>query len=442
MGQLKDEQVGNVRLYEIVDSVSDLALSFSSRNISLTKYIKDINKGLLKNINIQPAATGTNGTATVAITGTPIVGTLYYVTVIVNQQDSGHTKHYKFQKVSSSATANTLETEFNEVIQAHKDYATFPFTSAITGNDLVFTEAPPAGYVAGEVTILEVKCSITATITLASHVDPFGKGTTLGRIATIAGTSFKGTPAAATDYTTISIDYWAENNKGIPFAKGNEPMTRDIIYISESTSEITAAHYANIITALNELQKLCKVGGRGTEVGTFNTDVWGWESMESIIETATEGYVVHNYRVTNLIVNTTLGAIAGGANLALGKLLYTFPAGRISVKGASWVINLNEADGNITIDTPDAGLGTVLASGVQALLSAVGATSEDILTGQTINDCNGTNETTYDMLASALTIEPTGVHTVYFNVADGWAAGGEAACALAGTIKIYWEFIR
>lgn len=142
---------------------------------------------------------------------------------------------------------------------------------------------------------------------------------------------------------------------------------------------------------------------------------------------------------TKLVAATNLGAIAGGAALALGKLAYTFPAGVIVVKAATMNIALDEDDGNITTDTPDVGIGTTIGSGVEATLDGVGAAAENILTGQTAADCNGTATTA--AVNTALYIASGGDHTVYLNVADDWAASGEDNCAVSGTITLEWEQI-
>jgi len=141
---------------------------------------------------------------------------------------------------------------------------------------------------------------------------------------------------------------------------------------------------------------------------------------------------------TVLTVDTTLPAIAGGASLAVGKLMYTLPAGAVVVKASYISLALDESDGNITADTPDLGLGTTIASGAVAVLGGTAA-FENIMTGQTMNDCDGTAEVA--AVGTVLAIAPAGDHTVYLNVADGWAASGEAACAVSGTIVLEWTFL-
>lgn len=144
------------------------------------------------------------------------------------------------------------------------------------------------------------------------------------------------------------------------------------------------------------------------------------------------------FHKTTLTISTTLPAIAGGASLAVGKLLYTFPDGIINVKGSSMSLAITQTEAHINADTPDGGLGTVIASGAVATLDGT-ATFENILTGQTFNNCTGTAEVVN--VNTTLAIGASDAHTVYFNVADGWAASGDAAALLTGTVVLEWNFL-
>jgi hypothetical protein len=149
---------------------------------------------------------------------------------------------------------------------------------------------------------------------------------------------------------------------------------------------------------------------------------------------------VHTSVIT---VSTTLPAIAGGANLAVGKLIYTLPAGAIVVDSAYMSVGITQTQGNINADTPDVGIGTTIGAGVQAVLSGVGAAAENIITGQTAANCTGTAtvKTATPTAGVPIVIEAAGDHTVYLNVADGWAASGDAAASLVGTVVLNWRFM-
>lgn len=139
---------------------------------------------------------------------------------------------------------------------------------------------------------------------------------------------------------------------------------------------------------------------------------------------------------TVLTLNGAFPAIAGGASLGVGKLILTLPAGVRIITGSSISLSLKQTQGNVTADTPDLGLGTVIASGAVATLDGT-ATFENIMTGQTMNDCDGTAENA--TVTTNLAIETAGAHTVYLNVADGWAASGDTALGFRGTATIWWR---
>ncbi len=135
-----------------------------------------------------------------------------------------------------------------------------------------------------------------------------------------------------------------------------------------------------------------------------------------------------------------VGSATGAASLGFGKLLYTLPAGACIVRSSKLNLAL-QGTGTVDADTPDVGLGTVIASGVVSVLSGT-ATFENIHTGQTFNDCDGTAEVHSALATSspfALVIETADAHTLHLNIADGWA--GADALTATGTVTIEWVFI-
>lgn len=137
--------------------------------------------------------------------------------------------------------------------------------------------------------------------------------------------------------------------------------------------------------------------------------------------------------------SAVLPAIAGGANLAVGVKLYDFPAGAVVVNAARLKdVAITQTEDNITADTPDVGLGTTIASGAVAVLSGTAA-FENVLTGQTFTDCDGTAEDA--TVGTQLVIAPADSHALYLNVADGWAADGDAAAVVSGQVVINWSYM-
>ncbi len=173
----------------------------------------------------------------------------------------------------------------------------------------------------------------------------------------------------------------------------------------------------------------------GTTEGLNETNVG---AVNSTYAAVTE-YGDNVYHKTKLALTGALPAIAGGANLGVGCLLYTLPAGVIRVVSVYLDgVAITQSEGNITADTPDVGLGTTIASGAVAVLSGTAA-FENVLTGQTFTDCDGTAELVG--AASTLIVDAADDHTLYFNVADGWAASGDAAATISGDVVITWEYI-
>jgi len=136
---------------------------------------------------------------------------------------------------------------------------------------------------------------------------------------------------------------------------------------------------------------------------------------------------------TCLFDNLSMGATTN-ASLAMGKLLMTLPAGAVLIKGSNISVAVTGSGSADAADTPDLGLGTVIGSGVNALLSNVGATSENILTGQTVGDVVGT--VCAATVTTNLSIETGGTKTVYLNIADGWA--GVATIYCSGSAVVEW----
>lgn len=170
-----------------------------------------------------------------------------------------------------------------------------------------------------------------------------------------------------------------------------------------------------------------------SNVGTANTGVTAVEYGDGRVHS------------TVLTVSVTDAVdIADTAALADGYLLYTFPAGAIIVESAYMSMALTVASTEAQSDTPDVGLGTVIASGAVATLDGTG-TFEDIITGQTAADSNGTAtvKTAIPTAGVPFVIEAGDAHTVHFNIADTWAndTGGDLTGDIAGTVVLNWRFM-
>ena len=159
--------------------------------------------------------------------------------------------------------------------------------------------------------------------------------------------------------------------------------------------------------------------------------------------TASEGGDYVNHVTTLTFSGLAVGSAVGAADLAFGKLLYTLPAGAQLVEAAYTNVALT---GTVTIvgDTPDVGVGSVVASGAVAVLGGT-ATFEDYITGQTSGAISGSNSIEVASAATAGALTgislniSTSAKTVYLNCADGWAGAGDVTAT--GTVVLVWKTI-
>lgn len=164
---------------------------------------------------------------------------------------------------------------------------------------------------------------------------------------------------------------------------------------------------------------------RATDAGTANTSVTAVESVSG------------QQRVTTLTFSAlAVAAVAAAADEAIGKLLYTLPAGAHLIRAAYMNVALSDTADLIDADTPEVGLGTLIGSGANATLGAVGAGAENIIEGQVAADVNG-SYTEKGETGRTLMIQADESHAINFNIADGWA-GADAGVKVTGTVILEW----
>lgn len=200
-------------------------------------------------------------------------------------------------------------------------------------------------------------------------------------------------------------------------------ITGEATLLDGASATAPAAGKAAILDSAGALRTAENVGTAGTGVTAIE---YG------------DGYM----HTTVLTVAGVLPAIAGGAALGVGLQVYTLPAGVQVVDAAHMSIAITQTEGNITADTPEVGLGSVVAAGVVAVLSTP-ATFEDFVTGQVAADSNGTAtvKATVPTAGAGLVTEAAGSKAVFLNVADTWAASGDLAATVTGTIVLTWRHL-
>lgn len=177
------------------------------------------------------------------------------------------------------------------------------------------------------------------------------------------------------------------------------------------------------------MTKILTPFGKFAAEGTAATPATGTITVN---ETGVDSSRITTIDIADLSLIATTNASKGD-----GKLIYTFPAGNIIVKSASIALGIIGTASLNAADTPDLGLGTVVATGAVAVLSGT-ATFENIMTGQTVSACDNTVQ-----IASVNTILPiaaASAHTVYLNIADGWA-GVDAGMKATGRVVLEWQYM-
>lgn len=177
-------------------------------------------------------------------------------------------------------------------------------------------------------------------------------------------------------------------------------------------------------TALKPKAAFCKANNTLTSGITITTN------PQRIIQKF-QHYTYDNILYKLVIETAVLRKATTNASLGWGEALFTFPAGVIKPLGVSMKTVSTSTGGAATAG--EYGLGTVIASGANATIGAVGATSENIMEGTMIsNHVDGT----------ALTMKLHNHPVAAFDhgagsIASGVNVGAGVIDATAGTTKCF-----
>jgi len=154
-----------------------------------------------------------------------------------------------------------------------------------------------------------------------------------------------------------------------------------------------------------------------------------------------------NHTTVLTLTSTAMGTIAGAGAAAFGALVYTFPAG-VHVHEVSYQSVGVTTAGGTKSDTPELGIGSLIGSGANATLNAVGATAHDYITATAAAAADGTPLVLGPVGAVAgiltgISLNAVGdTKAVNFNAADTWAAGAAGALTADGTITLKWTSLE
>jgi len=127
------------------------------------------------------------------------------------------------------------------------------------------------------------------------------------------------------------------------------------------------------------------------------------------------------------------------ASLGIGAKIYDMPEGYITPLHG--ILDLLISSDTNT-DTPDTGIGDVIASGAVAILGGT-ATFESILDGFAATAITPVGSATTKQFNAEADNNPYDGHTtpmdIFLNVADAWGAAGDIV--FNGTIVLYWKYV-
>lgn len=191
-------------------------------------------------------------------------------------------------------------------------------------------------------------------------------------------------------------------------------------------------------------------------INAYSGSAWGIVDVPATVGTVTTAATTAVEEYGNGIEHLTkltmtafaLGDTADNASLGIGAKFYTFPAGTILVHDASLVGSLTAAI-SVTSNTPEIGIGTVIASGAVSVLSGT-ATFEDIIDGNVSGtggdtvapDVNGAAFYKSSSFTNNVVIKTTGGKSrdLYLNAAAAWAdVTAAGALTFTGVITLKWS---
>ncbi len=148
--------------------------------------------------------------------------------------------------------------------------------------------------------------------------------------------------------------------------------------------------------------------------------------------------VVVYLTLNNFVVGNFTPAAAA---LAMGNIVYTLPAGAQYTTVAYKNISLKAAGTAVAVDL---GIGSLIGSGAQSVLSGVGATAEDYLTGvaTTTSSTGGTAVEQMVAVSAAIgTNVAASVKDIFLNAAGTWNANNTGQLTAVGQISIKYSLM-
>jgi hypothetical protein len=226
-------------------------------------------------------------------------------------------------------------------------------------------------------------------------------------------------------------------------------------------------HYGLRLNNLTTAQRDALTGSNAAKAGAmiwntttgalelYNGTSWG-PVGGTVTTAATTSAVEYGNAIDRMTVLTmtsfAVGTSGDNANLAIGAKFYTWPTGlNILVEWAALSGGITAAI-SATTDTPEVGIGTVIASGANATLTTAtwenlidgGASGSGVDAAAVAPDVAGTVFHKKSLSTVTPIIKATGgaARDLFLNVADGWAdVTAAGAVTFTGKIILKWTVL-
>lgn len=199
------------------------------------------------------------------------------------------------------------------------------------------------------------------------------------------------------------------------------------------------------LTATGAIAAAGNISSDGSITGANSLTTTAVGTVTTAATTVAEEHGDGVWHLTKLTMTAfAVGTSGDNASLGIGAKFYTLPAGTMMVENASIVGGLTAAISN-TAQTPEIGIGTVIASGAVAVLGGT-ATFENVFEGTAVADVAGASFQGVDnpngATSSPLVILTAGSHDLFLNAAVAWAdVTAAGAVTFTGVITIKWRKI-
>lgn len=260
----------------------------------------------------------------------------------------------------------------------------------------------------------------------------------------------------ADDYSTVGHELYATA------LQANFPIASSGIEVSFGETEITVTYKGSTtIPAISKVSLTAVLLEAQEEFGDFtvndlvvggnltspayltDTDVGAVAGGTVVAEEHGDGFWHYTkLTLTDFVAND---AEPDNADLAIGELMYTFPAGAIMVEDTSMVVTVTK-EGEATIADGEIGMGTTQGATAVDTLGEVAATAEDlhgpivVTTGEFDGAAVWAGVTT---ASGPKYIAAAGAHTAYLNIAATWPDVEPAGEILVnGVVTIKWRKIN